>query len=837
MEYKEKKEETREKKREQALLELFKSEKDYTYDLILWTRTFKHLVVNTPTLALYTKHIFITNILMNSEDILKVHNGILDAMMEKLGVPRDVSKEDFLELDVTEQQMQEICEVYIKSKQDMLKEYSSYAGRVPKASEDIEKILRENSQFNQEVIDVLRRINRLHLGCPHFIMRPMQKITRYALLFDAIAKHARGGEKDALVKASREFSEISSQVNKNVEYSSNYFALFHLRQMIDVDSQDKKISIGMMQKERKLVRLEEEVNLVMGSMRKLVSIAILDNCVFLIESLIRDENIQIGLYKKKLLNDYMPVEDLAVEKISEESAMEECLLKLSTDRNSYVISCPDWIREGIFQDVTAIIKTARDQFVEIGVETLDLETKGKDVSLQFIEEKEIEEMGIFSIGDFLIGSTAGLEIVQSTGRTVIHDKPVQEVEYSQDLGCAFFLKAHKVYYIRIAQEGIDTKITRLTDKIAVSFLTKTKLASSETEENFLIIKRIGYLGTEELLIYKIDWVQGKGLVKEVYRKMYMAGDINSVSFFGNHFAIASNDFELIDLQDLTTQELLDPLDKTIGFFVDKLKSKPISIKKTEENRYLVIFNDLGLYINRFGSRRNTSVLFLWLMCISYAEVFGEYVAVAGVEQVKFFTLADGVLRGVLNITNGKFLPHSKYLLVYNDKYLYKITLAPLTDTGSNTTPNTITITTPSTNTDTDSGAKSGTDNEAKSGTDTDTDTNSNPSTDTNTDTDSGTNTNPNPSTDTDTNTNQTPNTTPSTTPNTNTTPSTDTNTTPSTDTDTDTNQTPNTTPSTNTDTDTTPNTNTTPSTDTNTTPSTNTNTNTTPNTNRITKNG
>jgi len=703
--------ERREKKRMQAIYELLESEREYTYDMVLWTRTFRHLVVNTPNLTLFSKQMFISKVLMNSQVILAIHTEILDELRWAFKIKRGIAKEEFLKREISEDNVEKICKACTKRKDAILREYVLYATTVPKATEDMEKILEESESFSAEVVDVLKRMNRLHLGYLHFLMRPMQKIARYSLLLLAIRKHAREKEKKVVEETAAVFGKISSEVNHNVEYSSNYFALYHLSKIMNVEKSARKFAIGLMQKERRLIRMEDGVQLVLDGGRKPVSVVVLDNCVFLLESQIRGEYLLISAYKKRLFNDFMPIEDVLVEKMSEKEQKGLYQLRIQDRKCVYIVECADWVCDGLYQDITSAVSARRKEFFRCAVERIELGEGREKVSLALLEtrggrgqerssgegEKKTDserkdsscENGyenntrtngqrsdaftLASLGTVLIGSKRGLEMVANERTVQVLEKEAYEIEFVSDLSSVVFKRGNRLYYTNITNGVAENRERSLTGKVAVSFLERTRVEENESEENFLIIKQVGYLGTEELLIIKLTR-ESKSITQSLYRRMYMAGDISSVSFFGNHFAIASNDFELIDLKDLTTQELLDPLDKTINLFVDKARSKPISIHKTEENRYLIVFDDLGLFINRFGSRRKAHILFLWLMYVVKVVVFQEYVVAVGEELVKIFTLADGVLRCVIEISNGKVLRHPELLLIYNNEYLYRISV-------------------------------------------------------------------------------------------------------------------------------------------------------------------
>lgn len=235
----------RAQKRMQAIYELFDSESQYVYDLLLWTRTIKHLVVNTANLDVYSKQIFLSNVITNSDEIYKLHDAILIHFQKTLKVTRNTPKNVFLEMDISHEELIRVVQGYITRKNIIALTYIEYASKIPQATGTMSFLLEDNKNFEAEVSDVLHKINRLHLGCAHFIMRPMQKIVRYPLLLEAILKNTDGEEADALSKAIVQIKQINTQVNQNVQYSTEYFTLFHLSHEIKYPTRPA-FCIGMM---------------------------------------------------------------------------------------------------------------------------------------------------------------------------------------------------------------------------------------------------------------------------------------------------------------------------------------------------------------------------------------------------------------------------------------------------------------------------------------------------------------------------------------------------------------------------------------------------------------
>ncbi|KAI5191532.1 hypothetical protein NEMIN01_1558 [Nematocida minor] len=929
-------------KRMQAIFELFESESEYAYDLTLWTRTIKHLVVNTSSLEVYSKQIFLSNVIGNSDELFKLHDTILLFILNKLSITRNTPKDVFLRLDISSQSLSEILHAFIVRKDIISKVYIEYATRIPQATGTMAFLLEQNKSFNAEVSDVLHRINRLHLGCSHFIMRPMQKITRYPLLMQAILKYALPEEIPDLQTAIMHIQQINMQVNQNVQYSTEYFTLYHLAHEIQY-AEKPLFSVGMMQKERKLVKLENDILVKTNKGTKSVSIVILDNAVFFVECVITIRGIYKNTLKTLMDNKYMAPDTITTRRIEgtvggeENRGDAESFLEITSNGDKYLVCSREWIIDELEEAIEEVKTVQKSKMYNFRLEELSTGITAEGVSMSFITPVSIEEWSLRGIGTLIVGTNEYLELISGYNKLRIFDKKCENVVYNRKVSSVFYGHKGYVYALPIdgsladtaeyeedaeyddanAETGNSTdlnansnnngvgnsvgnsetdssknaatlgsnktasnnddsnnssntcidkpaedakkggkktgdnnaqnKETRdLTDNNAgeknakkdrgdsesidnpnkgqkmsnagnagndktgdskkdneksggtanahsdandsngntsdsvesteknkkkdktesalnteegskkrkksekakhyeTNTVSDNRIDSSsessskseesekdrETEEDsaaeeaipeetaevvkkntsrvismlilaasvkdqpksmikssdmffireapdagdgvFLVAKKIGYLGSEELVILKIDVGQNGNASKSMYKRMYIAGNVKDVSFFGKNMVISSNDFELIDLVDLTTQELLDPLDKTIAIYVNKIDSTPLFMEKTEENVYLVAFDDVGFFINRLGSRKRAHIVFLWLMQIRSVFIFKEFVVALGEKQVKIFSLKDGMMRGIFDIENGRHLEHPDYIIIYNDTKIYRIT--------------------------------------------------------------------------------------------------------------------------------------------------------------------
>ncbi|KAI5170987.1 hypothetical protein NEFER03_0389 [Nematocida sp. LUAm3] len=659
-------------KRVYALLELFSSEEEYIKDMRIWTRTVKYTAGNTRNLSEYDSQLFIKNILINSEEIVRVHEKIYWEIRKIIDLSDKKNNELILQKNISEDQMKRICACFSEKKENLLKMYAVYTSSLPQAISGVEKLLRENRNFEHELMNLLQKMDRTGLECKHFITRPTTKMLRYPLLFKAIEKRALPDEKDALQEAISAIQYISKKLDEKSGYSTNYFNLYNLVHTTEFKTKTSFLSAGILQKERNLIRIDEDISILINKRRNIATLVLLDNCFFFVESIQRSDIPTISAPGKKILGDYVPISTLAIERVFN-NEKDTVLLRLKAENESiYEIEGVDVLLDAIYENIKNMQNIEKKNYLNVRTEEADITLPGKNIFLSIISSTHSNELHLNKLGTLVAGTSTGLFLIMEKETKRIDDRSIQNIVYNPDVSSIFFqIDEKNIYYLNYPID--NKKIKKLYSTFSKFFLQTTQLSELSTQEKDLVLsfKKKGIMSSEQMLIYKLK-KENDEILSILYKTMYMVGEFNGIFFFKNHIVIASNDFELIDLNDLTTQDLLDPLDQTINLYLDKAISLPLLIIKIEKNLYLTLFSNLGFFINQYGSRVKKEVLFLWFMETISVHLYKDYVVAIGKKYVKFFSVSTGMCKGFLKVSNARFLPHHEDLLLYNDKILYRV---------------------------------------------------------------------------------------------------------------------------------------------------------------------
>ncbi|KAF7693559.1 RHO1 GDP-GTP exchange protein 1 [Cucumispora dikerogammari] len=95
-------------------------------------------------------------------------------------------------------------------------------------------------------------------------------------------------------------------------------------------------------------------------------------------------------------------------------------------------------------------------------------------------------------------------------------------------------------------------------------------------------------------------------------KLFVGAHVETVFFTQNKLIIGGASFETINPYTLKAKAFLDPLDLIIPYYLDFLES--VSCKKLFliGNRYLIIYEQLGFFVNKHGATTGKHIVFNWV---------------------------------------------------------------------------------------------------------------------------------------------------------------------------------------------------------------------------------
>lgn len=257
------------RKRLEAISELFESEKSYVYEMRLWSTKFRKFLLNCGSISSQRKYALNNIIFLNIEDITHLHENILvemannnekcrvDANKQKTGdiyARIDLKNElnVYIALDYTE-----ILGKYM-SRFEM---YRYYIERLPKIEFVIDKEIAFNKQFAVELKNFLVETGYGIIGFKHFIFRPSQKLSRYPLLLNAIGKNTENAIvkeriktiNELLMQKTKEYDKILGNVKNAFQLYGMHFTLSFKEHV------KKKTALGLFMRDRKLNQISTDV--------------------------------------------------------------------------------------------------------------------------------------------------------------------------------------------------------------------------------------------------------------------------------------------------------------------------------------------------------------------------------------------------------------------------------------------------------------------------------------------------------------------------------------------------------------------------------------------------
>ncbi|KAM0688296.1 RHO1 GDP-GTP exchange protein 2 [Conglomerata obtusa] len=263
-----------ERKRLEAMSELFESEKAYVKDMKIWSITFRRFILNCASLTPQRRYLLNNLVFLNSENIADLHEKIAQELAYKNDEMRKINMPNYLKGDIFQKMVLDGVEtgenkiykdltyvdVYEKHLHQ-LEIYQYYINRLPKIEYFLDKETATNNRFASELKQFLTETGYIIMGYKHFIYRPTQKLARYPLLFNAIAKNSTNESiKEQIAKVNEVLVEKTKKYDQELGQVQNYFKIYKILCNIEYKEYvEKTISTGLFIKKRKLVQISNDV--------------------------------------------------------------------------------------------------------------------------------------------------------------------------------------------------------------------------------------------------------------------------------------------------------------------------------------------------------------------------------------------------------------------------------------------------------------------------------------------------------------------------------------------------------------------------------------------------
>ncbi|KAH9411802.1 Rho/Rac/Cdc42-like GTPase guanine nucleotide exchange factor [Ordospora pajunii] len=255
------------KKRIEALSELFESEKSYIKDLLLWERSFRMWILGYPLFELKIKYEICDRVFVNMERIRLHHQSIFEDMKrQNLEIYSQISHGsmpddgDLFVLGSVDHDTEALAKLeYIsiyENRLDGFKLYLEYVRGLSKAQFDLERLMEYHPEFASGVKAFLKSHNVDSLGIEHFLYRPSQKLARYPLLLNAVAKNEEDdGFREMYLELIEGFKMITKSVDREFNVFNMQFTIYRLGKRFRYDkSVRNQQCLGLFQISRSLLK-------------------------------------------------------------------------------------------------------------------------------------------------------------------------------------------------------------------------------------------------------------------------------------------------------------------------------------------------------------------------------------------------------------------------------------------------------------------------------------------------------------------------------------------------------------------------------------------------------
>ena len=204
----------RDKKRSDALKELYESEFTYVNDLLLWGRDFQNIIGPIRVVSIYFVKQFKEFVFQNILDLHEIHKKISEDL--------ERHRKKILLRDKGSDLNLEYFSVYRRHINNFMI-YKDYIQGIPLAIATFDKELEDNYKFKLLYEAFMEDNNVQNLGASHFIFRPSQKLVRYTLLIDAIIKNET---KPMYIKEYRRLIQRIDCINKEADLAYGQYTEF-----------------------------------------------------------------------------------------------------------------------------------------------------------------------------------------------------------------------------------------------------------------------------------------------------------------------------------------------------------------------------------------------------------------------------------------------------------------------------------------------------------------------------------------------------------------------------------------------------------------------------------
>ncbi|KAF9184408.1 RHO1 GDP-GTP exchange protein 2 [Haplosporangium sp. Z 11] len=688
---------TEEKKRQEVIYELIYTEKDFVNDLKYLTEKWIKPIRSMDLLPESRRESFIDRVFYNINDVYAVNSKLAEALQKRQQAYAVVP---------------EVGDIFLEHVLNF-SPFVLYGANQIEAKYEFEHEKNTNSAFNKFVEETERKPESRKLELNGYLTKPTTRLGRYPLLLEAVLKYTPEGnpDKKAIPQVISIIKDFLQKVNLESGKCENAFNLRQINK--GLTWKGEPMELNLLAKDRQLI--------MKGPLkRKGTSSEHADLYVFVFDHmlLLTKEKKGKGAEGYKVHKRPIPLELLTLstmeEPITKSSRRSSSLIphkgsshasnvvskitpasgplsKITSDSKSgYPIVFTHIGRYGGSFTLYATTQAGRKNWMDrIQKQIQALKNKADSWRLLPVSERffpasnKVNCSSTYDNGRRLvIGTDAGVFVGKPKGQfiKIIPRERVSQIDVLEDERILLVLAEKQL--LAYGLEALDPNDPNSPNKRAkklgssVSFF-KTGVCQNRTLVG--IVKNSSNALDPSSTIKTLEPIEQDGSKKnkhslrtmlrggnaelfKLYKDFYIPRETNSLHFLRNTLCVGcSKGFELIDLSNLNTQDLLDFSDPTLDFVHKKDENlKPLAIYRIgtgDSFTFLLCYEEFSFYVDKTGRRARNGWIIHWEGVPTFCALSLPYVIAFDPSFIEIRHVETGDLVQIIPGNNIRCLHH------------------------------------------------------------------------------------------------------------------------------------------------------------------------------------